>query len=41
MNHKRKKINRIKVILSASIAVLLVLIALFASVIAPNDPYET
>ena len=41
MNHKRKKINRIKVILSASVAVLLVLIALFASVIAPNDPYET
>ena len=41
MNHKRKKINRIKVIISAGVALLLVLIALFASVIAPNDPYAT
>ena len=36
MNHKRKKINRIKVIVSAGVALLLVLIALFANVIAPN-----
>ena len=41
MNRRRKKINRIKVIVSAGVAVLLVLIALFANVIAPNDPYAT
>ncbi len=41
MNQKLKKINRIKITVSACVALILVLIAIFANVIAPNDPYAT
>ena len=40
-SRKREKINRIKVIVTSVIACLLVLAAVFASVLAPNDPYKT
>ena len=40
-SRKRKKINRIKVIVTSVIAGLLVLAAIFAGVLAPNDPYKT
>ncbi len=38
---KRKKALRRKVIISAAFAVILVLIAVFAGVLEPNDPYAT
>ena len=41
MKSRQKKIKKIKVIVTAALALLLVLTALFAGVIAPNDPYKT
>ena len=41
MNRKHKQINRIKITVSACAALLLVLVAVFANLIAPNDPYTT
>ena len=38
---KKKKRNKIKIIIVAALALLLVLSAVFAGVIAPNDPYTT
>ena len=38
---KKKKILKRKVIIAASFAALLVLIAVFSGVLAPNDPYAT
>lgn len=38
---KQKKRNKIKIIIVAVLALLLILSAVFAGVIAPNDPYKT